>query len=187
MCLSPPPPPHTHTHTSPLALGFSGGGLEALQETLFPDSAARTVDTSSFNVVVAHLHDAVEVLHLNSGQPLCRVRLGGDAHGEAAMSVDVNGDGVLDYVAAYVGENDDRVFRARGAVPKGSSCYVLARSGVPPIEPLFNGSLCDGAGVLEDLFSQTSRFVESQGASYGKLRGVHDRNLEAVAPLAVPR
>jgi hypothetical protein len=44
---------------------------------------------------------------LYSGQPLCRVPLGGDAHGEAAMHADVNGDGVLDHVAAVVGQGQE--------------------------------------------------------------------------------
>ena len=49
--------------------------------------------------------DVAEQLY--SGQPLCRVPLGGDAHGEAAMHADVNGDGVLDHVAAIVGQGQN--------------------------------------------------------------------------------
>jgi len=106
--------------------GLMATGPTAAQQ----DAAAR------YNVLVAHLHDGIEVLQvrpsqrtpvwtaqtlterrgtqapppvqhppqLYSGQPLCRVPLGSDAHGEAVMHADVNGDGVLDHVAAVVGQ-----------------------------------------------------------------------------------
>jgi len=103
-----------------------------------PAAAQQDAAAARYNVLVAHLHDGIEVLQvrplqgtpastaqtltgnrgpqarpplarpplpqLYSGQPLCRVPLGSDAHGEAVMHADVNGDGVLDHVAAVVGQ-----------------------------------------------------------------------------------
>lgn len=58
------------------------------------------------NVVVAFLHDSIEVLQLHSGQPLCRVPLAGDDHGGNGIYADINGDGVIDHVLAITGKNN---------------------------------------------------------------------------------
>jgi hypothetical protein len=64
-------------------------------------------------------------------------------------------------------------------VPQVSQCHALARSGLPPIEPLFNGSLCDDGGPLDEFFDRAAQYMS----------GTHtDRaSVEAVPPLAVPR
>ena len=80
----------------------------------------------------------------------------------------------------------DAVFHARGSVPKVSQCHALARSGIPPIEPLFNGSLCDDGGALDQFFQRAARYMDTQGASFEASSSDADA-VEAIPPLAVPR
>ena len=41
---------------------------------------------------------------LYSGQPLCRVKVGGDFHGKNGIYADVNGDGVIDHIRTVTGK-----------------------------------------------------------------------------------
>ena len=72
--------------------GFSYGGLR-------PHSRHEHVQNP--NAVVIHSHRGLEVLGLDTGQPLTRLRV--DDH--KAVSVDVNEDGTLEQVvASYSGD-----------------------------------------------------------------------------------
>eukprot|EP00742_Colponemidia_sp_Colp-10_P011071 GILJ01012249.1.p1 GENE.GILJ01012249.1~~GILJ01012249.1.p1 ORF type:complete len:700 (+),score=92.80 GILJ01012249.1:149-2248(+) len=77
------------------------------------------------NVVLAHIRNGLEVIHLFTGRTLTRITL------REGLHLDINGDGIVDHVQTYPG------------------CYMMALSGVPPKEPLFNGSLCSPGGSLE--------------------------------------
>ena len=56
------------------------------------------------NVIVAHLKEGIEVIHLYTGRPVCRLRLG------RGLYSDVNGDGIIDRIQAFGGH-------APGTVP----------------------------------------------------------------------
>eukprot|EP00249_Psilotum_nudum_P018309 c26740_g1_i2 orf=290-2380(+) len=88
------------------------------------------------NVIVAHLKDGVEAVHLASGRTLCKLLLQ-----EGGLHADVNGDGVLDHVQA-VGGNGAEQFVPTGMVETLRPCTAIATSGVPSREQLFNGSIC---------------------------------------------
>jgi len=94
------------------------------------------------NAIVVHLREGIEILHLYSGRPLCRLTLkAGEVH------VDMDGDGVIDHVEV-VGEihRPHRVHsRAdeHGAGAEHSApCTAVVRSGIPPSRQLFNASIC---------------------------------------------
>ena len=83
------------------------------------------------------------------------------------------------------------VFHARGTVPRVSQCHALARSGIPPLEPLFNGSLCDDAGALDQFLQNAASMMEGGKAADRRKDAAARRNdaaaVETVPPLAVPR
>lgn len=80
------------------------------------------------NALVAHLRDGVEVLHLFSGRPICKLSL---KHG--AAHADVDGDGVVDHIEALAGVNTplsrSRAMHHGMKVPR---CIAVVTSGVPP-------------------------------------------------------
>lgn len=106
------------------------------------------------NAIVAHLKDGLEILHLYSGRPLCRIGLP-----TRQVHVDVNGDGVVDHIQAVAGH-----FQAGGTLATGKEeisratrhmgledteehkntpkCLALVTSGIPSGRALFNLSLC---------------------------------------------
>lgn len=91
------------------------------------------------NALVAHLRDGIEILHLYSGRPLCRLTLqAGQVH------VDMDGDGVIDHVEAVGGVHSASTRNAHDAhairLPK---CLAMVHAGVPPKRQLFNASICE--------------------------------------------
>jgi len=76
---------------------------------------------------------------------VCAVRLPTSSSGTAA---DVDGDGVLDFVVAVssspAGSHSDASTSSRHAHSR--ACQGVALAGVPPREPLWNVSICDGGG-----------------------------------------
>ncbi|CAI6009301.1 unnamed protein product [Closterium sp. NIES-65] len=127
------------------------------------------------NAVIAHLEEGIEVIHLYSGRTICKLLL--PDHG---LHADVNGDGVLDHVqvrcggfrCSAVGHSavQGRIggIEASGALGDelftfGSeeeasevvkSCWTMALSGIPPTQPLFNGSICRPHASLFNLASE---------------------------------
>lgn len=88
------------------------------------------------NVVVAHLKEGIEAVHLATGRTVCKLFLP-----EGGLHADINGDGVLDHVQAVGGHGSARI------VPTGMKealkpCWAIATSGVPVREQLFNGTVC---------------------------------------------
>ena len=100
------------------------------------------------NAIVAHLRDGLEILHLYSGRPLCRLTLKpGEVH------VDLNGDGTIDHVEVLGGTHATGAQartrnRAQGEHQHGnqeqqqSKCIAMVQSGIPPVRQLFNASIC---------------------------------------------
>jgi hypothetical protein len=94
------------------------------------------------NAIVVHLRDGIELLHLYSGRPLCRLTLkAGEVH------VDMNGDGVIDHVEAVGGIHRANSLHIRGVNQEHhesslSKCVAVVRSGIPPSGQLFNASIC---------------------------------------------
>ncbi|KAL6048323.1 Integrin-alpha FG-GAP repeat-containing protein 2 [Balamuthia mandrillaris] len=117
------------------------------------------------NVVVAHLKSGLEVVHLYTGKPLCELTLGEGLH------LDINGDGVIDTIKAVnFGDGED-----------SGTCYAFATSGIPPMETLFNTSICQtNDGFFGDLFAapKTSRKAQRRAAREAK-------GMEATNPVAL--
>jgi hypothetical protein len=103
------------------------------------------------NVIVAHLRDGIEVIHLFSGRTICRLSLK-----RGIVHADVNADGVIDHVEA-VGGMSVALSRTRAShgfkMPK---CLMMTVSGIPPTHQLYNGSICE-ASPFSKLFSSGSR------------------------------
>ena len=88
------------------------------------------------NVVVAHLQDGLEAVHLASGHTVCKLSL---SRGE--LHADLNADGVVDHVAA-AGWRAGTAGRHRA-----HHCLATVTSG-SPARPLFNGSVCRALHLL---------------------------------------
>ena len=96
------------------------------------------------NVIVAHMEEGIEAVHLFSGRTVCRLYL--DPY---ALHVDLNGDGIPDHVHAVGG---DALYLAEEAALEDSDlmhahhrlrfCAAVVSSGIPPKQPLFNGTIC---------------------------------------------
>lgn len=88
------------------------------------------------NVLVAHLKEGIEAVHLASGRTVCKLLLQ-----EGGLHADVNGDGVLDHVQAVGGLGVER-FVPTGLLEAIRPCTAIATSGIPIREQIFNGSIC---------------------------------------------
>lgn len=89
------------------------------------------------NVVVSHIKEGVEIIHMYTGRPLCRLGLA-----PGVTHADINGDGVLDHIRVRGGSPNT------GFLPRGKSaashhrmqnCFVSVVSGFNVKESLFNG------------------------------------------------
>ena len=129
------------------------------------------------NALVAHVENGIEAVHLYTGRTLCRLAL----RPGAALHADVNADGVPDEVEAWGGSpwGVDSSHAAHHHHREGQGgCWAQARSGVPPREFLFDGSICrHGAGGAAGNLHSMSR-------SFGQR--VSGRGLEIAPPAAVP-
>lgn len=102
---------------------------------------------SNPNALVVHLRDGIELLHLYSGRPLCRLTLrAGEVH------VDMDGDGVVDHVEAVGAAGGAHIAgaRARNAEAERHAvtlprCLAMVRSGIPATRQLFNASICQSS------------------------------------------
>lgn len=129
------------------------------------------------NVIVAHIREGIEVVHLYTGRVLCRIALQ-----PGLLHADLNGDGVVDHIVTRGGNPGVGVARggAKGRGRADSNCYVSVTSGIGHHDNVFNGSLCrerigSGMASLESLFG--SRYP-------GNRKGPID--LEVAPPLLVP-
>ncbi|KAJ7513865.1 hypothetical protein O6H91_23G017300 [Diphasiastrum complanatum] len=142
----------------------------------YPFGSVITNHTSSWwipNVVVAHLKEGIEAVHLASGRTICKLWLQ-----EGGLHADINGDGVLDHVQA-AGSHGAESFVANGMLEAMKPCWAVATSGVPVKEQLFNGSVC-----------RHSPFSSFQHADFGHRifrRGMNVAPTEIIAPILMPR
>eukprot|EP00891_Asterochloris_glomerata_P007069 jgi/Astpho2/7069/e_gw1.00107.25.1_t len=116
------------------------------------------------NVLVAHLQEGMEAIHLYSGRTICRLHLQ-----SGGLHVDLNGDGVPDHIHAIGKPSMPRP-------PEGSHrrhCWAVARSGIPPTSPLFNGSICRYSGPFG-------------GITFGLGAADVTNQLEVAAPMMLP-
>ena len=94
------------------------------------------------NAVVIKRQKTIEVLNLDSGQPLCSYGISKDA------SVgDVNGDNVIDHVTTYF--TSERVDQSGMINP----CSAVVTSGA---KTLFSGSICLSSSVFGSIFDWIS-------------------------------
>ncbi|KAF3440747.1 hypothetical protein FNV43_RR19033 [Rhamnella rubrinervis] len=124
------------------------------------------------NVVVAHLKEGIEAVHLASGRTLCKLHLQ-----EGGLHADINGDGVLDHVQA-VGGNGAEQTVVSGSMDVLRPCWAVATSGVPVREQLFNASICHHSPF--NLF-QHGEFARN----FGRTQDV--ASLEVATPILIPR
>ncbi|EIE27009.1 hypothetical protein COCSUDRAFT_83568 [Coccomyxa subellipsoidea C-169] len=135
-------------------------------------AAQHSVHGVAPNVLVAHLEEGIEAVHLYSGRTLCKLHLP-----SPGLHADLNGDGVLDHVQVAGGHGS----------PDGGSpghrhtpgCWAVAKSGIPPREPLFNATICRFPG-------QWGAESSARAFSFGTDGGVVPLEVAPPAFLPVP-
>eukprot|EP01119_Soliformovum_irregulare_P023500 TRINITY_DN8206_c0_g1_i2.p1 TRINITY_DN8206_c0_g1~~TRINITY_DN8206_c0_g1_i2.p1 ORF type:complete len:551 (-),score=48.45 TRINITY_DN8206_c0_g1_i2:314-1966(-) len=98
------------------------------------------------NVLVSHLKEGIEVIHLYTGRTLASLSLTGD------LSHDINGDGAVDHLVLQ--HSSERGW-----------CEAMATSGIPPIEMLYNVSLCHSSPMFANLFAQSMSITKDVTAT----------------------
>jgi hypothetical protein len=93
------------------------------------------------NVIVSHTEDAMEVIHVFSGRPVCRIPLE-----KNVLHADVNGDGVFDHVHVSGGTPREGASHALGH-EKSGPCMARVTSGIPASIGLFNGTVCSSSSI----------------------------------------
>ncbi|XP_062102505.1 uncharacterized protein LOC133812717 [Humulus lupulus] len=124
------------------------------------------------NVIVAHLKEGIEAVHLATGRTVCKLHLQ-----EGGLHADINGDGVLDHVQA-VGGNGAVQTVVSGSMEVLRPCWAVATSGVPVREQLFNASICHHSPF--NLF-QHAEFSRHFGRSQDLV------SVEVATPILIPR
>ncbi|KAL2632806.1 hypothetical protein R1flu_004285 [Riccia fluitans] len=125
------------------------------------------------NVVVAHLSEGIEAVHLASGRTVCKLLLAA-----GGLHADINGDGVLDHVQAFGASGAERMVPT-GMIEAVKPCWAVATSGVPVREVIFNGSIC-----------RSSPFNSFQPGDFGGRawgRTTNTAPLEVATPILIPR
>lgn len=97
------------------------------------------------NSIVAHLEEGIEVIHLFSGRPVCKLHLP-----SGALHSDLNGDGIVDHVQVYHGtvRVDEEVDPDDNDHHPGSHCMATATSGIPPREKLWRVNVCQSRAFM---------------------------------------
>jgi outer membrane protein assembly factor BamB len=127
--------------------------------------------SSKPNVIVAKLKTGLEIIHLYTGRPLCRLLLP-PLHTETTRGAyaDINRDGIIDQILSVTGN-----------IPSDPLplCYATAQTGVPIIDQLWNGTTCGsgGAPALEFFMSKGLQSF-SVGAA-----GIAAQNMKTTAPV----
>ncbi len=86
----------------------------------------------------APAEEGIEAVHLFSGRTVCRLHLP-----SPGLNADLNGDGVPDHVVARGGDPAELATRSyTGHAGSAAYCTAVATSGVPPTQPLWNGTIC---------------------------------------------
>lgn len=144
-----------------------------------PSYVSHMVYNHSSNVIVAHLKEGIEAVHLASGRTVCKLYLA-----EGGLHADINGDGVLDHVQAVGSHGAERVVPT-GMMQVLKPCWGVATSGVPVREPLFNGPICRHS-ALSNVFQQGGQFGNTLGAR-AFARSHETGPLEVATPVLLPR
>ena len=105
-------------------------------------AAATTTRVIYPNVLVSHTEDAMEVIHLYTGRPVCRIPLDRNV-----LHVDVNGDGVVDHVHALGGTPKIRTATHVAGHERIGACMARVTSGIPASVHLFNGTVCSSGAI----------------------------------------
>jgi len=71
------------------------------------------------NVLVAHMEEGIEAIHLFTGRTICKLHLPKDG-----LHADVNGDGVLDHAMAYGGNPQRNAHSDTGHRPSACPCLI---------------------------------------------------------------
>ncbi|BDA41145.1 hypothetical protein COCOBI_01-8000 [Coccomyxa sp. Obi] len=158
-------------HSNPVAKAL---GKVAEQAARGGVAAQRSAASAAPNVLVAHLEEGIEAVHLYSGRTLCKLHLP-----SPGLHADLNGDGVLDHVQVAGGHGSPD---ARGDAPghrHTPGCWAVAKSGIPPREPLFNATICRFPG-------QWGAEASARAFSFGSDGGVVPLEVAPPAFLPVP-
>ena len=164
--------------------GARGSASAASAAALVTDHHATAADAArawahahAANAIVAHTEAGIDVLHLYSGARVCSVRLP-----SPGVTVDLDGDGVLDYVVA-VGGASAHDGGAATQHAHARACTGVALAGVPPRHPLWNVSLCGhGHGKLD-----SDDAGDTGDDQWAFSHGHHDDSAVAAAPPALLR
>ncbi|KAK9916603.1 hypothetical protein WJX75_004756 [Coccomyxa subellipsoidea] len=147
-------------------LGGGGGKADA------GGAAQHSAHSVAPNVLVAHLEEGIEAVHLYSGRTLCKLHLP-----SPGLHADLNGDGVLDHVQVAGGHGSpDGATSSHRHTP---GCWAVAKSGIPPREPLFNATICRFPG-------QWGAEASARAFSFGTDGGVVPLEVAPPAFLPVP-
>ncbi|XP_068646390.1 uncharacterized protein [Aristolochia californica] len=122
------------------------------------------------NVVVAHLKEGIEAVHLASGRTICKLHLQ-----EGGLHADINGDGVLDHVQVVGGSGAEQSV-VSGSMEVLKPCWAVATSGVPVREQLFNASIC-----------HHGHFFQHGDFSRSFSRNLDVSSLEVASPILIQR
>jgi len=176
-------------HDSPLLNILPESAHTSFHSLFSPHSEDEHI--SFANVIVAHLRDGIEVIHLYSGRTLCRLLLE-----ENSIHADINGDGVIDHIQAvdgynmavrdtnrfYDDNNTDSEKDSSSAIPM---CSAIAVSGIPSNHQLYQTSIC--VGSLADLFHGFRNMEMNTGSGTDGLKNQQENSNTyiAVAPPAL--
>lgn len=144
----------------------------------------------SDNALVTHLQQGLEVVHLFTGRTLCELHL---APGQ--LHVDINGDGVIDHIAASGGGHAaadssapllHHVGTQRHATLGG--CLARATSGVPPNEELWTADICARRRAIDEALLPMR--ADEEGGGFANAHGPSGLSSITFAPpafLPIPR
>lgn len=105
-------------------------------------NAAQELNRENPNAVVIKRQKSIEVLSLDSGQPLCSYEISKDFTSVG----DVNGDNVIDHVTTYF--TSERVVQS-----EVNPCSAVVTSGA---KTLFSGSICRASSSLGSFFDSVA-------------------------------
>ena len=112
------------------ASAASAAALSTGHHATAADAARAWAHAHAANAIVAHTEGGLDVLHLHSGARVCSVRLP-----SPGVTVDLDGDGVLDYVVAVGGASAHDGGAVSGHHAPARACTGVALAGVPPPPP----------------------------------------------------
>ncbi len=136
------------------------------------EDAAQT--KSNPNVVVAHLSDGVQVVHMYTGRPLTHIALA-----DSILYDDTNADGVIEDVRAT---SDPGTVR--------DQCVGVSLAGLPSTAKMFNVSICEprASGLFDRLFNPRSRpNRESRGRGRSNIGTKLFAPVRAANPISLSR